>query len=161
MSTCIWLAALLCMPGTQIVQAAARDGFVEITQAVGVSENIPGYWAPFGGVTAFSVPSLSYSLSRAVYLDSQSAQDWSLSNCYSERCSAGSVSASLLMRQMFDSVHSAASSAKTEFSTTTKGEKRPVSGFDIGLMTVFGAGLLGSQLRRKQKSLRHSSLFPV
>jgi hypothetical protein len=45
--------------------------------------------------------------------------------------------------------------------STNKSDVHPVSTLDVGLMLLFAAGLLGIQLRRKQKALRHSSLLAI
>jgi len=160
MNTRECLAAFLGMAAVSLGHASANRPAV-LTDGVALPGAVQDNEALLAEVVDLSMRPVSYSLNAISGPEVDGLPSWSIRNCRSTLCKDGRAALANVQFAVRYETPLAALGGLKSAPSTDKAEAHPASTLDIGLMLLVGAGLLGSQLRRKQKALRHSSLMAV
>jgi hypothetical protein len=116
------------------------------------------------GTASFVDEYLNSSLSRGSDFDTISpiatveSVGWNLRNCRWDNCSSVRTASNALFGARLQAMMAATAGQRSD-SQSVKAEENSFAALDIGLMVIFGLGLLAYPLILKQKALQHSSVL--
>ena len=152
-----WLAVVI---GLAVIPAVIAQS--EIPSRVSDAAYLVAKAGP--GTASFVDEYLNSSLSRGSDFDTISpiataeSAGWNLRNCRWDNCSSVRVASNALSSARLQGMTAAAAGQRSE-SQAAKADENSFAALDIGLMVIFGFGLLAYPLILKQKALQHSSVL--
>jgi hypothetical protein len=150
-----WLAVVI---GLTVVPAAKAQS--EFPSRVSDAAYLMAKAGP--GTASFVDEYLTYSLSRGGDFDiispiaTAESGGWNLRNCRWDNCSGARTASNAVSGARLQAVMATAAGQRSE-SQTVQADENSSAALDIGLMVIFGFGLLAYPLILKQKALQHSS----